>query len=294
MAKCRGWHEMKGIMEIKKNWGWLPFFVVSCIVAPLAAAYTPDRTVSAARSSAIAQLGKPVLIATTTGPGQAGYVHYFIIKKPDETLETQIGIEMPDQRIAWSFFDLGVVVSPFMDSGSKTVNGKTYEVQHLYALRPFADDAAMLAFQAKLESRVIPWVEDATPYCELKVPSGELCLSCLGFVTHILFPGQIPGYPALPRDFPRSGEHYSTEDLLLYLTGLHGLPTPKARHERINKLALPQNLQQELVRLVNLMDTNSAAGVASTAATRKPSGKSRGARAVAKTEPQRPRQPRKI
>jgi hypothetical protein len=231
----------------------------------------------------VVRTNAPVITTQTTAPGQAGYVHYFLITAPDGGTETQVGIELADQRIAWSVPELGVVVSPFIKSGPHAVNGKIYEVQHLYGIRPFPDDESMLALQKELPYRVIPWVEDQTPYCYVKPPDGEMCLSCLGFVVRVLFPGPTPEYPKLPNDFRRMGSdiYYTTEDLLLYLAGLHGVPTLADRLQRIDNLAIPESLREELIALAGLMNTNNVgtgapgASTANAPAPRSVAGKSR-------------------
>lgn len=205
---------------------------------------------------------RPVVTVTTTGPGQAGFVHYFVIDTPDGERETQIGIELPDERIAWSFPELGVVVSPFIESGQVDVNGRSYPVQHLYGIRPFPDEASMRVLQREISARVAPWIDDATPYCNQAAPSDHLCLSCLGFVMRILFPPRSGAFPSLPSDFEGSGAglYFTTEDLLLYLTGLQGMRSRAARLRRINALPLPQNLKTDLVELVDAMDPPNHAG----------------------------------
>jgi hypothetical protein len=197
----------------------------------------------------------PLVSVTGTGRGQAGYVHFFIVRAPGEEWETQVGIETPDQRIAWSFFELGVVVSPFMQSGYLPANRKLIEVQYLYGVRPFPDEESMRVLRAELEARVLPWAEAETPYCILRGPSDEPCVSCLGFVLRILFPGATPAYAAVPRDFERALKSiYTTDDFLLYLAGMHGLPDRNARLKRVAELALPDNLREDMVRLVNTTD----------------------------------------
>jgi hypothetical protein len=42
----------------------------------------------------------------------------------------------------------------------------------------------------------------------------------------------------------------------LYLLGLHGLPTQSARLKRIAGLALPDNLREEVARLIDLMGSD--------------------------------------
>ncbi len=238
----------------------------------------------------VARATAPVVTVASTGAGQAGYVHYFIIQQPDGDEETQVGIELPDQRIAWSFPRLGVVVSPFIVAGSVMANGQFYAVQHLYGIRPFPDDGSMRALQARLEARVIPWVEDATPYCNTRLPRGEFYMSCLGFALRILFPAPTPAYPALPRDFRRAapGSHYTTEDLLLYLVGLHGVRTKQARLRRVDELLLPDNLREEVTRLVNAADANDNVAAADAVAPPAPAARNRaGARPSSKSGPQR-------
>lgn len=214
----------------------------------------------AANPVAAARAGKPVITATATSAGQAGYVHYFLIRGADDTLEIQVGIELPDQRIAWSFPDLGVVVSPFIESGVVPASGKEYEVWHLYGIRPFPDDAGMAALRKELVGRIHPWVEAKTPYCENEGPRSN-CMSCLGFVLRALFPGRGSDYPGLPRDFWRAGaaSKYTTNDLLLYLTGMLDLPTREARLQRIARLTLPDGLREDLEELVYSMGAVEAA-----------------------------------
>ena len=216
----------------------------------------PSRTGASAQRAS-----KPVIATTTTGPGQSGYVHYFVIETPDGERETQIGIELPDGRIAWSFPELGVVVSPFIASGQLPVNGRSYTVRHQFGLRPFPDDESMLALQNALVGRVISWVEDETPYCNLTARSNQLCLSCLGFVMRVLYPSRSGAMASLPPDFESSspGLYITTEDLLLYLTGLHGARTKEARLSRIDGLALPSTLREELIQLASSMDPGDSA-----------------------------------
>ncbi len=226
----------------------------------------------------------PVFAVTSVGPGQAGYVHYFLLKFPDGDEETAVGIELPDQRIAWSFPELGVVVSPFIGAGVVQAGGKQFEVQHQYGLRPFPDDESMRRLQAQLTTRVTLWVEDATPYCN---PQGEasdqFCISCLGFALRVIFPGPTPEYPVVPRDFPRTSRdvYYTTEDLLLYLVGLHSVRGKTAQLRRIKTLALPASLREDAIRIVN---ANAPAATVAVAKNRS------GARPPTKSVPQRPPQ----
>lgn len=207
-----------------------------------------------ARQIGTARGQAPLIAVTAPAAGQAGYVHYFLLRLPDETLEIQVGIEMADQRIAWSFPDLGPVVSPFIEAGIVQAGGKEYEVWHLYGLRPFPDDAAMAALQKALPGRVRSLTERNISYCENDGPQRR-CMSCLGFVLRALFPGRNNAYPDVPRDFWRAGtaSRYTTRDLLLYLSGMLDLPTRDARLKRIGRLDVPDLLREDLEALVYSM-----------------------------------------
>ena len=187
---------------------------------------------------------------TGPGPEQAGYVHYFLLQMPDETVETQVGIELADGRIAWSVPGLGVVVSPFIEQGTLPVGDAHHEFWHLYGVRPFPDDASMNALRREIAGRVERWVKAGTPYCENDGPFSS-CMSCLGFVLRVLYPGRYSDYPSLPPDF-RSGPagSYTTRELLLYLTGMFELTTRDARLKRIAQLGLPEALRDDLADLV--------------------------------------------
>lgn len=190
-------------------------------------------------------------VVTAPGAGQEGYIHYWVITAPDGEEEIQVGVELPNRRIAWSFPELGVQVRPFIGDGEVHAGGKVFRIQYLYGLRPFATDAAMRKLRAALEFRVAYWVDNNTPYCFLNGQTQELCMSCMGFAMQVLFPGKTPAYPEVPREFPRIGadRYYTTEDLLLYLTGLHKLPTDAARRQQILTISGPPSLQEELIRL---------------------------------------------
>lgn len=237
------------------------------------AAISAPKASAGARTAGVAgtRADKPVLTATAAGAGQAGYVHYFLLRMPDETLEIQVGVEMPDQTIAWSFPDLGVTTSPFIEAGTVTAGGREYEVWHLYGIRPFPDDAAMAALQRELASRVQAWMRAAPPYCVNDGPRSN-CMSCLGFVLRVLFPGRQGEYPSLPRDFWRAGtaSMYTTKDLLLYLTGMLDLHTREARLQRIARQALPENLRADLEELVYAMGALESGAAASAAAQNTP------------------------
>lgn len=223
-------------------------------------------------------------VTAVSGPaeGQAGYVHFFLLRLPDGSTEVQIGIETHDQQIAWSFPEVGAVVSRFIDSATIEAGGKDFEIGHLYGLRPFPDDASMAALRKALPGRIATWTERNIPYCDDDGPDSR-CMSCLGFVMRVLFPGRTTEYPDVPRDFQRAvaGERYTTHDLLLYLTGMLDLPTRDARMRRIARLQLPDNLRADLSTLVRTMRPVAAApaagpGPAASAAQKTPAAGVRG------------------
>jgi hypothetical protein len=199
----------------------------------------------------------PVVTVNGTAPGQAGYVHFFIVRAAGTgEWETQVGIETPDQRIAWSFFELGVVVSPFVESGVMPANRKQIEFQYLYGVRPFPDEASMRVLRSELEARVLPYAEAETPYCTVRGPSDAPCLSCLSFVMRMVFSGATPDHALAQKTI------YDTDELLLYLAGLHGLRDRAARLKRIDELALPVNVREDVVRLANTIDIPGAGNTA--------------------------------
>lgn len=227
-------------------------------------------------SGAMPRSSAPVIVVAGTAPGQAGYVHYFAIKAPNDEEESHIGIELADQRIAWSFPRLGVVVSAFIENGIVSANGVQYKVRYLFGFRPFPDDESMRELQAALSNRVVSWVDDEIPYCYSLEHPPIFCVSCLGFVMRILFPGSSPAYPSLPRDFERGPRtYYTTDDLLLYLVGLHGLGGRETRLKRAEALNVPDVLREEVIRLVNAAEANDNVAAADVApspqpATRRP------------------------
>ena len=180
-------------------------------------------------------------VVTAVGPNQAGYVHYWMITAPDGESEIQVGIELPDQRIAWSFPGVGVHVTAFIAEGEVDANGRIFQVQHLYGLRPFSNDTSMRSLRSSLMRRVTPLVKQQVPYCELNGTAPGLCMSCMGFVSQVLFPGRTAEYANFPSTFTRiDGEAYhTTEDLLLYLTGLNNLRTDAARKRRMEVIGGP-------------------------------------------------------
>jgi len=225
----------------------------------------PSATAKKKADAAAAKRKVQPPVVTATGEGQAGFVHFWVITAPSGDQEIQVGVELPDQRIAWSFPGLGVHVAAFVGDGEVEVPGGAFKVQHLYGLRPFANDTTMRTLRSNLMRRVTPLVRKRVPYCELNGLTAELCMSCMGFVSQILFPGATPEYANFPRNFPRiAGEEYhTTEDLLLYLTGLYALPNDAARQRRKAALGGPPALQEELARLLQQLGPPPATATAS-------------------------------
>jgi hypothetical protein len=217
----------------------------------------------------------PVAVTTAAAPGQAGYVHFFVIRDKDGALETQIGIELDDQRIAWSVPNLGVVVMPFIKSGVLDANGTVFEVEHLYGVRPFAEERSMRTLRADLPWRIAPYIDDETPYCYHRVQGDPLCMSCMDFVVRVLFPGHFPTHPPVPKDFERTSEAHTTDDLLLYLLGLHGLPNQAARLKRLEQLALPDGLRRDALQLVEAQRDGQSEAVSELARTQSVAPKGR-------------------
>jgi len=204
-----------------------------------------------------------IAAVTSAGPGQAGYVHYFLLTHPDNSLEYQVGIELDDQRIAWSFPEAGVTVSEFIKKGEFNANGKRFKVEHLHGIRPFASDADMQVLRKQLPARVASWVDNETPYCLLRQPGQHFCLSCGDFVVRILYPGAHPLIPALPRDFLRvTGPAYTTDDLLLYMVGLHGLPDRRSMLEKLATMDLPAVMREDIISMIEGGEPDSVATAA--------------------------------
>jgi hypothetical protein len=212
---------------------------------------TAKRSATGTRPPAQTALRSPAEVAVVNGlAGEAGWVHYFVITGPDGEPETQVGIELEDGRIAWSFPEAGVFVAPFLAAGSFTIGSSRYEIEHLYGLRPFRDAASMRTFAAELPARIAPFVEGQTAYCDETGSADRFCVSCLGFVLRVLYPGNTTAFPALPADFrPVRKTLYSTEDLLLYLTGIPAEAPRTTRARRIGALAVPEPLREELTRI---------------------------------------------
>jgi hypothetical protein len=221
----------------------------------------PPVTVSAA-----AKL-PPVTAVTSTGPGQAGYVHYFLLTHPDESLEYQVGVELPDQRIAWSVPNAGVIVSEFIKKGTLNANGMLFKIEHLHGVRPFTNNAQMQELQKELVQRVAQWVDNETPYCLMRKPGEDFCLSCGDFVVRILYPGFSPLAPALPQDFARgNGRAHTTDDLLLYLVGIYNLPDKHAKLSRLAALNLPASMREDIAIMIEDGEPNTVAATAVAAA----------------------------
>jgi len=245
----------------------------------------------ASAPSRTARSAEPPEIVDGSRAGQAGYVHFFLLDTPEGDDDIQVGIELADGRIAWSFPDMGASVVPFIRSGSIEVAGRSYGVRHLYGLRPFPDAESMAALRAALWERVSPLVEGETPYCNPFLRSRSLCLSCLGFVQEALFPGRTPGSPAMPADFPRTRSrlYYTTDDLLLYLTGFHEIATAEARARRIEELTLPSYLKEDLWQIVEAFDLRDTAGGIDTSKMKNAVDKRPAGRTYTRTPPQRKR-----
>src|SRR5688572_25917699 len=103
----------------------------------------------AAQRATTEPAARPADIAVVSGtrPGQTGYIHYFIITGPDGEPESHVGLELSGDRITWSFPGIGVTIVPFMKSGSIVADGKSYDIEYLYGLRPLRDDESLRAFQ---------------------------------------------------------------------------------------------------------------------------------------------------
>ena len=211
---------------------------------------SPARTENSAPSAKIRAV-------TSAGSGQAGYVHYFLITHPDGDLEYQVGVELEDQRIAWSFPTVGVMVSDFVKRGTINVQGKPFQIEHLHGISPFSVETEMRALQKALPQRVAQWVDSDTPYCLLRQPGQQFCLSCGDFVVRILYPGNHPLVPALPHDFLRmTGGAYTTDDLLLYLVGLHNLPDKRSMLDKLATLDLPAVMREDIVSMIEGIEPN--------------------------------------
>lgn len=220
-----------------------------------------------ALASSIAQAAAPVPQAATSpvhavtgvADGQAGYVHYFLIIHPDGTPEEQVGIELEDRRIAWSFPGAGVIVSDFMRYGMLSVSGSMFKIEHLHGIRPFRDARDMQVLRKDLAQRVAYWIDEETPYCIFRQPGEQLCLNCGDFVARILFPATNALMVGLPEELTRAvGSTPSTDDLLIYMLGLHTLPDARSRLNQLGKLNLPDSLRLDVVSMLQQGDTTNA------------------------------------
>jgi hypothetical protein len=228
-----------------------PSLLAAALIALLPALATAAPHKPGARIYAAADRAQGPLAVTGVGNGQAGYVHYFVVTHPDGTLEDQVGIEMEDQRIAWSFPGAGVMVSAFVKYGYIEAGGKNYRVEHLHGVRPFRSARDMQALRQDLVRRVAIWIDSEIPYCVMREPGQPFCLSCGDFVIRLLFPSSNLISASFPRDFQRSaGVTPTTDDLLTYVLGLHALPDYRARMNRLASLDLPASLHQDVANML--------------------------------------------
>jgi hypothetical protein len=208
---------------------------------------------------------------TNVASGQAGYVHYFLIIHPDGTPEDQVGVELEDQRIAWSFPGAGVIVSDFMRYGMLSVAGKMFKIEHLHGIRPFRNPGDMQVLRSDLARRVAYWVDEETPYCIFRQPGEQLCLNCGDFVARILFPATNALMVGLPEELTRAvGSTPTTDDLLIYMLGLHTLPDAKTRLARLATFDLPETLRLDVVAMLQPDETSTTGAIAGPVPGRKP------------------------
>jgi hypothetical protein len=251
---------------------------------------TPITTVAATANTNFSRAS----VVTSSGRGQTGYVHYFVITHPDESLEYQVGIELEDQRMAWSVPNAGVIVSEFIKKGTLDANGTVFKVEHLYGIRPFANDAQMRVLQKELTQRVAQWVDNETPYCLFRKPGEPFCLSCGDFVVRALYPGFSALVPAMPSDFSQGhGRAHTTDDLLLYFVGIYNLPDKHAKLAKLAALDLPAGMRGDIATMIEDSEpedassaTALAAAPASTAPVAKPSAEKPAKSKIASRRPQ--------
>ena len=170
----------------------------------------------------------------------------------------------------------GVIVSEFIKNGVLNANGTVFKVEHLHGIRPFPSDAQMHVLQKELTQRVAPWVDNETPYCLFRQRDDPFCLSCGDFVVRILYPGATPLVPKLPADFVRQlGVGYTTDDLLMYLVGLHNLPNKQAKLAQLAALDLPAGMRADITTMIHDSepDAPAATAVAATPDTKTPAAK---------------------
>lgn len=226
--------------------------LVALLSYPLGHA-TANETTPAAQPLAKSTAPSRIKAVTSVAPGQAAYVHYFLLTHPDGGREYHVGIELADQRIAWSFPTAGVMVSDFIQRGTLEVKGKPFRIKHLYGIRPAPADADMPALQKNLTARVAQWVDDATPYCVIRQPGEPFCLNCGDFVIRVLYPGAHPLTPALPREFAQA-KGGGVDDLLMYLVGLHEISETNILLAALATLDIPKALRQDIAAMMEGRD----------------------------------------
>lgn len=234
------------------SWRSAAHYLLLALASPVAQAATPVLPTSTS----------PVHAVTGVANGQAGYVHYFLIIHPDGTPEDQVGIELEDRRIAWSFPGAGVIVSDFMRYGMLSVSGRMFKIEHLHGIRPFRDARDMQVLRKNLAQRVAYWVDEETPYCVFRQPGEQLCLNCGDFVARILFPAINTLMVGLPEELTRAvGNTPTADDLLIYMLGLHTLPDARSRLNQLGKLNLPDSLRLDVLAMLQPDDaTNTTPG----------------------------------
>ncbi len=98
-----------------------------------AQAYSPGGLAAATRAAppaaAKANARTAPAVVTSTGAGQAGYVHFWIITAPDGEREIQVGMELADRRIAWSFPGVGGPRTPGIARGGLGCKGRGVKIE---------------------------------------------------------------------------------------------------------------------------------------------------------------------
>jgi len=197
--------------------------------------------------------GKQVMFTTSSSPILTGL------------WKTMSALKWKTSVYAWSFPGSGVTVVDFIKNGTVESGGKIYKVEHLHAIRPLRSDREMQTLRNDLPQRVAIWIDNETPYCALRRPNERFCLSCGDFVVRILFPSTNPLSAGLPQDFIRTaGQTPTTDDLLLYMLGMHALPDAKSRLGRLAKLDVPETLRRDLQDLLQVQLADESAAKPST------------------------------
>lgn len=147
----------------------------------------------------------------------------------------------------------------------------------------------MQTLQRELGPRVAYWIDNETAYCVMHQPGEAFCLNCGDFVLRILFPGNNPQMAGLPESFTNMpGDMQTTDDLLIYMLGLHELPDVQARLQRLTALKLPDSLRLDIAAMLQPENaTLAAATPKATAATGTPEKKSRSRLANRKSQNKR-------